>query len=119
MRQRSRVDAEPPDQSTTRVVKPQAVDSSAAQAAAGQPSARPPSTGVPRRGGYRVRIVYTEPEFQRRNPDSPSEYSGLFDCPAAHSRREAVRQALDEWDFFARHSGVSWRRLIRSVRVER
>jgi len=68
--------------------------------------------------GYRVRIVYTEPEFQRRNPHCPPEFSGLFEVRDAASPDEAVRRALVEWNFCARHSGVGWPRVITSVTVE-
>jgi hypothetical protein len=74
--------------------------------------------GAARRRGYRVRIVYTEPEFRRRNPDCPGEFSSLFEVPGATSYDDAVRRALEEWDFCARHSGVGWVRHIRSVTVE-
>lgn len=75
-------------------------------------------SAVARRPGFRVRIVYREPEFQRRNPHCPLEFTSLFDCPGAASGVEAVRMALAEWDFCARHPGVSWMRVIRSVIVE-
>jgi hypothetical protein len=73
-------------------------------------------TGRPR--GYRVRIVYTEPEFQRRNPRCPPEFSSLFEFPGAVSRDAAVRQALSEWEFCLRHTRVGWTRAIKSVLVE-
>jgi hypothetical protein len=68
--------------------------------------------------GYRVRIVYTEPEFQRRNPHCPPEFSGVFQVSNALSHDDAVRQALAEWNFCIRHSGVAWPRVIKSVIVE-
>jgi hypothetical protein len=71
-----------------------------------------------RRTGYRVRIVYTEPEFQRRNPHCPPEFCGVIDVPDAMSRDEALRRALADWDFCARHSSVSWARVIKSVIIE-
>jgi hypothetical protein len=74
--------------------------------------------GTAGRGGIMVRIIYTEPEFQRRNPQSPREFTSLFEMPGSISHAEAVRRALEEWDFCARHSGVSWERVIRSVSVE-
>lgn len=77
----------------------------------GRPAGGPPN-------GYRVRIVYTEPEFQRRNPHSPPEFTGIFDVTGAASHDEAVRRALAEWDHCVRHSGVGWKRVIKSVTVE-
>ncbi len=71
-----------------------------------------------RRRGYRVRIIYTEPEFQRRNPHRPPEFSSLFEFPGAVSRDDAVRQALSEWEFCLRHTRVNWTRAIKSVLVE-
>jgi len=75
-------------------------------------------SAIARQPGFRVRIIYGEPEFQRRNPQCPQEFSSLFEIPDALSRAEAVRQALTEWDFCVRHSGVSWERVIHSVVVE-
>ena len=71
-----------------------------------------------RQPGFRVRIIYREPEFQRRNPGGPPQFSSLFDLPAATSGAEAVRLALEEWEHCARHSGVSWERVIQAVVVE-
>jgi hypothetical protein len=68
--------------------------------------------------GYRVRIVYTEPAFQRRNPHCPPEFCGVFEVAEAVSYDDAVRRALAEWDFCVRNSGVGWRRVIKSVIVE-
>ena len=68
--------------------------------------------------GYRVRIVYSEPGFRRRNPHCPAEYTSLFELPHAASREAAVSEALARWDACARHSGVGWRRVIKSVTVE-
>ena len=67
--------------------------------------------------GYRVRIVYTEPEFQRRNPHCPAEFNGIFEVSDATSHDDAVRRALAEWNFCIRHSGVGWPRVIKSVTV--
>lgn len=75
-------------------------------------------SAIARQPGFRVRIIYREPEFQRRNPDCPREFTSLFEIPAATSGAEAVRLALAEWDHCARHSGVSWERVIQSVIVE-
>lgn len=71
-----------------------------------------------RRTGYRVRIVYTEPGFRHRNPHCPKEYSGIFEVAGAVSPDAAVRQALAEWDDCIRHSGVGWKRVIKSLTVE-
>ena len=71
-----------------------------------------------RPAGYRVRIVCTEPEFQRRNPHCPAEFSGIFEVSDATSHDDAVRRALAEWNFCIRHSGVGWPRVIKSVTVE-
>jgi len=68
--------------------------------------------------GYRVRIVYTEPEFQERNPHCPPEFAFSRNYPGAGSPQEAVRQAVDYFDFCAEHSQVAWRRIIKSVTVE-
>ena len=76
------------------------------------PVSRP---GLP---GYRVRIVYTEPEFQERNPQCPREFSFSRDYPGARSPQEALRKAVDFFDFCAEHSSVGWRRIIHSVNVE-
>ena len=67
--------------------------------------------------GYKVRIVYTEPEFQRRTPGAPAEYSFTWFGIVARSREEAVAQAVrDFWDT-ASHSRVGWRRCIERVTV--
>jgi len=68
--------------------------------------------------GYRVRIIYTEPEFQERNPHCPPEFSFSRDYPGAGSLDEAVKQAVGYFDFCAEHSSVRWRRVIKSVTVE-
>ena len=68
--------------------------------------------------GYRVRIVYSEPGFLRKNPHCPAEYTSLFELPHAASREAAMREALARWDDYALHSGVGWRRVIKSVTVE-
>lgn len=74
--------------------------------------------GAGGRREYRVRIIYTEPEFQRRNPHCPPEFSSLFECPGAASYDDAARQALSEWQFCLRHTQVGWTRVIKSVIVE-
>ena len=68
--------------------------------------------------GCRVRIVYTEPEFQMRNPQAPREFSYSQDCPEAMSLDEAVRQVVSYFHFCAENSSVGWRRVIKSVTVE-
>ena len=78
------------------------------------PSSNLPS-GLP---GYRVRIVYTEPEFQERNPQCPREFSFSRDYPGARSPQEALRKAVDFFDFCTENSSVGWRRVIQSVTVE-
>lgn len=71
-----------------------------------------------RRVGYRVRVVYSEPGFRLKNPHCPAEYTSLFDLPDAPSSEAALREALAQWHFCARHSGVGWQRVIKSVTVE-
>lgn len=73
------------------------------------------SPGTP---GYRVRIIYTEPEFQERNPHCPREFSFSQNCSGAGSLHEAVKQAVGYFDFCAKNSSVGWRRIIKSVTVE-
>ena len=68
--------------------------------------------------GYRVRIVYTEPEFQERNPQCPPEFSFTCHYPRAGTPQEAVKLAVDYFDFCAHQSSVAWRRIIKSVTVE-
>lgn len=75
-------------------------------------------SAIARQPGFRVRIIYREPEFQHRNPHCPQEYSSLFEVPDARTGTEAVRRALAEWEFCASHSGVSWDRVIQAVVVE-
>jgi len=68
--------------------------------------------------GLRVRITYTEPEFQRRNPGTPACYVSEFLYPGVARPEEARARAIQEWDFCAAHSQVGWRRVIRSIQVE-
>jgi hypothetical protein len=68
--------------------------------------------------GLRVRITYTEPEFQRRNPGTPAAYVSEFVYPGICLPEEARVLALREWDFCAACSGVGWRRVIHSIQVE-
>jgi hypothetical protein len=74
--------------------------------------------GGGRGAGYRVRIVYSEPGFRRKNPHCPAEYSSVFDVPQAPSYDAAVREAMAQWDDCVRYSGVGWLRVIKSVTVE-
>jgi len=76
----------------------------------------PRPSGQPEQG-YQLRIVYTEPEFQSRNPDTPPTYSIVYNCPGASSPQEAIRMGLHEWDRCARYSRVGWRRVIQSVTI--
>jgi len=78
------------------------------------------STGagfVPFARGYDVRVVYTEPEFQRRTPTAPAEYSFTYLAIAARSPEEAIRMALRDFRETARLSRVGWRRCIERVIV--
>ena len=68
------------------------------------------------RGWYRVRIEYTEPEFQARTPDAPPVYHIEYDCPDAFPD-EAERRALDDYNQCACSTWVMWRREIHAVRV--
>lgn len=66
---------------------------------------------------YSVRVVYTEPEFQRRTPDAPDEYR--FDYPdiPAPSPGAAIDAAVRDFWHTASLSRVGWRRCIRSVSI--
>jgi hypothetical protein len=75
------------------------------------------AAAVPSTHRYQVRIVYTEPEFQRRTPDAPSEYSFTYFDIAADSREEAIQRAVVDFWETARCSRVSWRRCIERVTV--
>lgn len=68
--------------------------------------------------GLQVRITYTEPEFQRRNPGTPACYVSEFRYPGVGLPEEARVLALREWDFYAACTRVGWRRVIRSIQVE-
>ena len=68
--------------------------------------------------GYDVRVVYTEPEFQRRTPCAPAEYSFTYLGIAARSPEEAVDAALQDFWETARLSQVSWRRRVERVNVQ-
>jgi hypothetical protein len=78
------------------------------------------STGagfVPRTSGYSVRVVYTEPEFQRRTPAAPDEFSFTYSAIAARSPEEAMRRALQDFRETAWLSRVGWRRCVERVTV--
>lgn len=75
-------------------------------------------SGTEARSGYRVQIIYTEPEFQMRNPQCPPEFSFSRHYPEAASPQEAVRLAVDYFDFCLEHSSVGWRRIIRTITVK-
>jgi hypothetical protein len=66
---------------------------------------------------YSVRVVYTEPEFQRRTPDAPTEYH--FDYPdiPAGSPAAAIDSAVRNFWHTASLSRVGWRRCIQSVSI--
>jgi hypothetical protein len=66
---------------------------------------------------YQVRIVYTEPEFQRRTPGAPEKYSFTYFGIAARSPQEAVQMALQDFRETAWRSRVSWRRCVERVMV--
>ena len=69
--------------------------------------------------GFTVRILYTEPEFQRRHPDTPPCFTADFDCTGVADPEEAVRRALQTWDWYAINTRVGWRRIIQSIEVLR
>lgn len=64
---------------------------------------------------HTVRVVYTEPEFQRRTPNAPKEYHFDYrDIPAV-SPDLAIEWAIRQFWGLARLSRVSWRRCIQRV----
>jgi hypothetical protein len=67
--------------------------------------------------GYKVRIVYTEPEFQRRTPGAPAVYSFTYFGIVARSPEEAVEAAVQDFRDTAWRSRVGWRRCIERVTV--
>jgi hypothetical protein len=71
-------------------------------------------TEIPR---HSVRVVYTEPEFQRRTPGAPAEYRFDYQDIPATSAEEAIATALREFWYMASMSRVGWRRCIQSVSV--
>jgi len=72
---------------------------------------------VPFAGAYDVRVVYTEPEFQRRTPAAPAEFSFTYLAIAARSPEQAMRMALREFRETAWLSRVGWRRCVERVTV--
>jgi len=74
----------------------------------------PQETGKAR---YSVRVVYTEPEFQRRTAGAPAEYCFTFEDFPAGSPADAVRLAIREFWTTASCSRVSWRRFISRISV--
>jgi len=77
----------------------------------------PDPGGEPAAAGYRVRIVYTEPEFQRRTPGAPAAYSFTYFGIAARSPEEAIQEALRDFQETAWRSRVGWRRCVESVTI--
>ena len=79
------------------------------------------SEGIRIRGewksGFRVQIIYTEPEFQLRNPKCPPEFKYSITCGEAQSPQEAVAKAMENYEFCYRNSSVGWRRVLKSVTV--
>ena len=71
-------------------------------------------TEIPR---HSVRVVYTEPEFQRRTPGAPEEYRFDYQDIPATSPEEAIATAIREFWHTASLSRVRWRRCIQSVSV--
>jgi hypothetical protein len=83
-------------------------------------SGKPDTPDSPRRSGpgYSVRILYTEPEFQRRNPGTPPFYSFKLRYVGVTSPQEALDRALEYYESCYRNSGVNWLRVIQSVILE-
>lgn len=69
-------------------------------------------TDTPR---HSVRVVYTEPEFQRRTPGAPEEYRFDFQDIPATSVGEAIATAIRKFWHVASLSHVGWRRCIQKV----
>lgn len=69
------------------------------------------------RNGFRVQIVYTEPEFRLRNPDSPPSFKFAANYSGAETPQDAVARAMEEYEFCYRNSAVGWRRVLQSVIV--
>ena len=69
------------------------------------------------RDGFRVQIIYTEPEFQLRNPHCPPEFKFTTSYRDAGTPQDAVARAMEEYEFCYANSSVGWRRVIKSVLV--
>ena len=69
------------------------------------------------RNGFRVQIIYTEPEFQLRNPQCPPHFRFSESYADARSPQEAVARAMDQYEFCYANSSVGWRRVLKSVTV--
>ena len=69
------------------------------------------------RSGFRVQIIYTEPEFQLRNPQCPPQFKFSASYGDARSPQEAVAKAMEEYEFCYANSSVGWRRVLKSVTV--
>jgi len=67
------------------------------------------------RSGFRVQIIYTEPEFQQRNPQCPPHFRFAASYSDARSPQEAVARAMEEYEFCYANSSVGWRRILKSV----
>lgn len=64
---------------------------------------------------HTVRVVYTEPEFQRRTPSAPKEYHFDYRDVPAVSPDLAIDWAIRHFRALASLSWVSWRRCIERV----
>ncbi len=67
--------------------------------------------------GFRVQIIYTEPEFQLRNPQGPPHFEFSERYADARSPQEAVAKAMERYEFWYANSSVGWRRVLKSVTV--
>jgi hypothetical protein len=64
-----------------------------------------------------VQIIYTEPEFQLRNPQCPPHFKFARSYADARSPQEAMARAMEHYEFCYAHSSVGWRRVLKSVTV--
>jgi len=69
------------------------------------------------RAGFKVQIVYTEPEFQMRNPNAPPEFKCSMRYREARSPQDAVARAMEDYEFCYANSSVGWRRVLKAVTV--
>ena len=69
------------------------------------------------RFGFRVQIVYVEPEFQMRNPHCPREFKYSAKYSEACSPQDAVARAMQDYEFCYANSSVGWRRVLKSITV--